>query len=145
MTFMQRLRMQLISVSAKFLCVVALLFFIVGAPATCQDKPTSLPDARSAVEANLRTSEGKAYDEQLAKEFPQKYLDTMRECKKSAGADFSSFWILLRLDKDGAVKEVLLSPSTKLGSCVRDALLKGKFTAPPKAAYWVSVYIRLSH
>ena len=33
------------------------------------DKPTSLSDARAAVESNLRTSEGKAYDERLGKEF----------------------------------------------------------------------------
>ncbi|SRR5260370_42672751 len=122
-----------------------LLSFFFALFAFAQERPTSLSDARAAVEANLRTPGGKAYDEQLGKEFPQKYLSTMRECKKAAGSDLASFWILIKLDKDGTVREVLLHPTTKLGSCARDALLKGKFAPPPGPAYWVSVYMQISH
>jgi len=110
-----------------------------------QDKPASLAEARAAVEANLRTSEGQAYDEQMGKEFQQQYLAALRECKKSSGGDLTSFWILMKLDMAGAVKEVLLTPTTKLGSCAREALLKGTFSAPPKPGYWVSTYLQLSH
>src|SRR5262249_58930431 len=109
------------------------------------DKPTSLSDAQAAIESNLRTPEGKAYDEQLGKEFMERHLATMRQCKQSAGNDLESFWILLKLDKDGAVKEVLLHPTTKLGTCARETLLKNTFSPPPKAAYWVSVYMKLTH
>ncbi len=100
------------------------------------DKPTSLSDARAAVEANLRTPEGKAYDQQLGKEFPQKYLDTI---------DLADFWMLIKLDKSGAVKEVLLSPATKMAACARETLLKGSFSPPPRPAYWVSIYMKLAH
>lgn len=117
----------------------------VLAPVWADDKPSSFSDARSAVEANLRTSEGKAYDEQLAKEFMEKHLATMKQCKQAAGSDLESFWILMKLDKDGAVKEVLLHATTKMGTCAREALLKGKFSPPPRPAYWVSVYMKLSH
>jgi hypothetical protein len=113
-----------------------------AAVATSEEKPTSLADARDAVEANLRTPEGKAYDEQLGKEFQQKHLSTLRDCKNSTG-DLSNFWILLRLEKSGAVKEVLLSPTTKLGSCTRETLLKASFAPPPKSDYWVSIYLQL--
>lgn len=109
------------------------------------DKTTNLSDARAAIEANLRTAEGKAFDEHLGTEFVQKHLGALRECKKTAGDDFRSFWILLKLDKDGSVQEVLLSPETKLGTCARAALLKDKFSAPPRPAYWVSVYMKLTH
>jgi hypothetical protein len=109
------------------------------------DKPTSLSDARAAVEANLRTAEGKAFDEQLGTEFVQKHLGPLRECKQTAGDDLRSFWILLKLDKDGSVQEVLLSPETKLGACARAALLKDKFSSSPRPAYWVSVYLKLAH
>jgi hypothetical protein len=122
-----------------------LLSFFLALFASAQEKSTSLSDARAAVETNMRTPGGKVYDEQLGKEFPQKYLNTMRECKKTAGSDLASFWILIKLDKDGTVKEVLLHPATKLGSCARDALLKGKFAPPPGPAYWVSVYMQISH
>jgi hypothetical protein len=123
--------------------VALLLSFFFPFAALAEEKPTSVSDARSAVEANLRTPEGKAYDEQLGKEFPQKYLGTMRECKKSAGEDLASFWILIKLDKDGTVREVLLHPTTKLVSCARNVLLKDKFSPPPGPAYWVSVYMQI--
>jgi hypothetical protein len=109
-----------------------------------EDKPTSLSDARAAVETNLRTPEGKAYDEQLGTEFVQKYLGPMRQCKQSAADDLRSFWILIKLDKDGTVKEVLLYPSTKIATCARESLLKDKFSSPPRPAYWVSVYMKMA-
>src|SRR5215510_11142498 len=123
--------------------VIVILCLI--ARVVADDKSTSLSDARAAVESNLRTSEGKAYDERLGKEFMDKHLATMRQCKQSAGNDLESFWILLKLDKDGAVKEVLLHPTTKMGTCARETLLKSTFSAPPRAAYWVSVYMKLTH
>jgi hypothetical protein len=109
-----------------------------------EDKPTSLSDARAAVETNLRTPEGKAYDEQLGTEFVQKHLGPMRQCKQSAADDLRSFWILIKLDKDGTVKEVLLYPTTKVGTCARESLLKDKFSSPPRPAYWVSVYMKMA-
>jgi hypothetical protein len=109
------------------------------------DKTTSLSDAQAAIEANLRTAEGKAFDKRVGTEFEQKHVAPLRQCKASAGNDLGSFWILLKLDKDGLVEEVLLYPSTKLGACARDAYLKNKFPAPPHADYWVGVYLNLSH
>jgi hypothetical protein len=66
-----------------------------------------------------------------------------RQCKQSAGDD-RSFWILLKLDKEGTVKELLFYPETRLASCARDPLLKDKLPAPPHPAYWVSIYMQLS-
>jgi hypothetical protein len=124
---------------------IALFVFLMSTQlVVAEDKPTSLSDARAAVEANLRTPEGKAYDEQLGTEFVQKHLGPLRECKQSAGDDLRSFWILIKLDKDGTVKEVLLYPTTKVGTCSREALLKDKFSSPPRPAYWVSVYMKMA-
>ena len=125
--------------------VILVLALIGAATLRADDKPTSLADARTAVEANLKTPEGKAYDEKLGKEFMEKHLSTMKQCKQSAGSDLESFWILMKLDKDGTVKEVLLHPGTKLGTCARDTLLKSGFSPPPKPAYWVSVYMKITH
>ena len=132
-------------VRTRLLVFVNLALFSLYLSAYAQEKPTNLSEARDAIEANLKTAEGKAYDAQLGKEFPEKYLSTLRECKKAADGDLSSFWILAKLDKDGVVKEVLLSKTTKFASCARDALLKGKFGAPPRAGYWVGIYLNLSH
>lgn len=126
------------------IAAAGLLLCLVLHSAFAQDKPTSLSDAQASVEANLRTSEGKAYDEKLAAEFPQKQVGTIRQCKQAAGDDLRSFWFLMKLDKDGAVKEVLLSPTTKLGTCARETLLQSGFSTPPRPSYWVSVYLQLA-
>jgi hypothetical protein len=112
--------------------------------AFAQDRPTSLRDARAAVEANTSTAAGKTYDEQFGTEFVQKHLGPLKECKQSDGGDLTSFWMLFKLDQDGSVREMLLYPETKLGLCARKSLTKDRFaTVPPRANYWVSVYMKL--
>jgi hypothetical protein len=125
--------------------ILLIAFLIAGAQsATSENKPTSFSDARAAVESNLRTPEGKSFDEQMGNEFVSKHLGPFRQCKQTAGDDLRNFWILLKLDKDGSAHEILLYPETKLGSCARDALLKDKFLPPPQPAYWVSVYFKIT-
>jgi len=124
---------------------LALAFALATAWARADDKPTSLSEARAAIDANLKTPEGKAYDESMGKEFMEKHLSALRQCKQSAGNDLDSFWILLRLEKDGSVQEVLLYPTTHLGTCARDTLLRDRFLSPPRPAYWVGVYMKISH
>ena len=59
----------------RAICAIAILLLQVGAQLLlAEDKPTSLSDARSAVEANLRTPEGKAFDEKLGTEFVATHL-----------------------------------------------------------------------
>lgn len=125
--------------------IAVLLLLVQLPPAMAGDKPTSLSDARAAIDANLRTPEGKAYDEKLGKEFMQQHLGTLRQCKQAAGNDLGSFWILMKLDRAGGVTEVLLYPSTKVGTCARETLLKAGFSAPPHPEYWVGVYMKVSH
>ena len=128
----------------RFYLVVLIVGLIASQRILANDNPTSLAAARAAVEANLKTEAGKAYDQQFGKEFMQRQLPAMKRCKESAGKDLSSFWILMKLDKGGAVKEVLLHPTTKMGTCARDALLNSAFSPPPKPAYWVSVFMKLN-
>jgi len=73
-----------------------------------------------------------------------RHLGALRQCKRTAGDDLRSFWILLKLDKDGTVKEVLLYPATKVGTCEREALLKDRFTSPPRPAYWIGVFMKMA-
>jgi hypothetical protein len=123
--------------------ILLLLSLLPAESALTQDKPTSISDARSAVELNLSTAEGKTFDEQLGTEFVQKHLGELRRCKQNMD-DRRSFWIVMKLAKDGSAKEVLLYPETKIGRCAREALLRENFLAPPRAAYWVSIYIKLA-
>jgi hypothetical protein len=115
----------------------AALLTVAGA----EDKPTSIAAAAAAVEANMKTREGKAYDEQFIKELGAKYLAVMKDCKEKAGADLRNFDMLVRVEKDGSVKEVLLYPPTKISQWLREPLLKAAFSPPPKPAYWVDIHM----
>lgn len=105
---------------------------------------TSLTEAQAAIEANLRSAEGRAYEDKLGREFVQKHLPTLKGCKQDARQQ-ESFWFLLKLDKDGAVKEILLHPVTALGECARPSVLGSRFSAPPAPEWWVGVYLKLAH
>ena len=118
---------------------------MAGQSAVSEERPSSLADARAAVDSNLNTPEGKKFDEQMGTEFVSRHLGPLRQCKQTAGDDLRSFWILLRLNKDGTPSDILLYPETKLGTCARAALLKDTFLPPPRPAYWVSVYMKLAH
>ena len=107
------------------------------------ETPTSSEDARILIEANLRTPEGKAYDAKVGAEFTEKHSDTARLCKTSADDGTENFWMLLNLATNGKVTEVLLYPTTKLGACARETLLRDSFTPPPRPAYWVGVYMKI--
>lgn len=123
---------------------VGTLLVVARVMVSAQEKPTGLRDARAAVEENMSTAAGKKYDEEFGNEFGQKHLGPLRQCKQSDGSDLTSFWMLFKLDKDGSVREVLLYPETKLGLCARESLVKDRFaTVPPRAGYWVSVYMKL--
>ena len=81
--------------------VVCVIFIAAALSSAADDKPTSLLDAQAAIEANLRTPEGKAFDDQMGHDFVEKHLAPLRQCKQSVGGDFTNFWMLLKLDKDG--------------------------------------------
>ena len=105
------------------------------------EKPTSLAVAAAAVEANMKTSEGEAYDAEIGKEFNQRYPPIWKTCKQKAVGDDRSFDLLVRVEKDRLVKEVLQHPETKMSACLRDAILKDTFAPPPKPAHWVDIHI----
>jgi hypothetical protein len=112
--------------------------------ATCYDgRPTSLSEARAAIEANTKTAAGKAYEERIGKEFVEKYTGTIRQCKQAAGKDWESYWTLMKLAADGKVQEVLLYPENKVGMCERQTLIKDRFSVPPRDSYWVGIYLKL--
>ena len=125
--------------------ILILLLIFAATQLVAADKPTSLSDARNAVEANMRSSEGKRFDEQFGADFINKHLGPFHDCKAAAGGDMKDFWMLIKLDHEGVGREVLLYPTTKLGSCASGKLLNDKFLPPPKPDYWVSVFLKFSH
>jgi len=130
----------------KAIVALAILSSLAGNPVVlAEQKPSTVSDARAAIEKNMSTPEGKAYDKQLGQDLMQHYADSMRHCKQTAGGAGESFWILMKLGQDGFVKELLLSPETKIGQCDRQVLSKARFSSPPRGDYWVGIYLKLAH
>jgi hypothetical protein len=104
-------------------------------------------DAIAAVDANLKTSAGKQYDERIGKEFSGKYMSSLKQCKQSlpAGTTADSFDMFLKLNAEGKVLEGLVHPETQFTGCVRNALLAGKFSNPPHGDYWINIHMDFKH
>jgi len=107
----------------------------------------ALAAALAAVEANLKTSAGKQYDELIGKELTEKYLSSVRQCKQAVppGTSIDPFDMFLKLHADGKVQEVLVYPETQFAGCTRTALLAGKFTNPPHDDYWINIHMQFKH
>ena len=100
--------------------------------------------ALAAVDANLKTPAGKQYDDLIGKEFPEKYLPSLRQCKQAlpAGTTIDTFDMFLGLDAGGKVQEALVYPETQFTGCARTALLAGKFSNPPHEDYWINIHVQ---
>jgi hypothetical protein len=106
-----------------------------------------LEAALAAVEANLKTPAGKQYDEQLGKEFMDRYLPGLKPCKQGlpAGTKIDSFEMFMKIKSSGQVAEVLVYPESQFAGCARTSLLGGKFSTPPHDDYWVNVHMQMKH
>jgi hypothetical protein len=126
---------------SSLLLKMSLSVLLCNLAMNADDRPTALADAAAAVEANMKTREGKAYDAQIGRDLAKKYPPVMKACKEKAEGDTRSFDMLVRVEKDGSVREVLLHPPTRISQCLRDAILKDTFSPPPKPAHWVDIHI----
>ena len=126
--------------------VVLAVLLLLGSICMAADKK-QLTAAVAAVDANLKTSAGKQYDDRLGKEFPDKYWSNVRQCKQSlpSGANLEPFDMFLKLNAEGKVQDVLVYPETPFANCTRAALLTGKFSNPPHDDYWINIHLELKH
>lgn len=127
-------------------CKSALLVACVLADLACfaADRK-ALKDAVAQVEANLKTPEGKKYeDEHVGKDF-EKYIPAVRECKKTESGAPADFDLLVRLNADGKIAEVLSYPETPMAKCSQGVLSKGQFSPPPHGEYWVNIHLAFEH
>jgi len=107
--------------------------------------PTSFDQALAAAKANVETPEGEKYDTDFGKQFGERYVDTMVRCTTGvAEADFARFDLLIRVSRDGSVEGALVQPNTKVASCLRREVVKGKFLRPPRGSYWVRIEMSLT-
>jgi hypothetical protein len=92
----------------RHLIALLLAFFILLSVGLATDRK-QLSAALDAVNANLKTAAGKQYDEAIGKEFSEKYLASIKQCKQSAPS-LNPFDMFLKLDAEGKVQEALVYP-----------------------------------
>ncbi|HEY1270370.1 MAG TPA: hypothetical protein VGF08_00210 [Terriglobales bacterium] len=105
---------------------------------------SELNDARAAVRRNLQTPEGTLYDADISEEFPEQYRRSLQQCTENTPEkELANFEVFMNVGGDGAVRRALVSPETQVALCLRQEVLKGSFSAPPKPGYWVRIELRL--
>ena len=94
-----------------------------------------------AAQENLRTEIGKQYDEKAGQYYGQHHLAVMRGCLSKVSdfenPDLMPFDMVMRVEKTGRIREILVSRDTALARCLRGGLMGKVLPEPPKANYWV--------
>jgi hypothetical protein len=103
----------------------------------------NLQTASIKAEANLLTAEGRQYDAEISREFPEKLSDALKRCVDQNRNDIQSFNLLLLMSGDGAPQTILHQPVTAVSACLLPRLKSTSFSPPPQAQYWVKVSMNL--
>lgn len=103
------------------------------------ERKSALNRISSAVEASLKTPQGKAYDMTIGKEFGQGFASVMGDCVKRAGDDLQDFTLYLQIGANGKVGAVVPIPATIVNACLAPKLYATTFSVPPEPAYWVRI------
>lgn len=94
-----------------------------------------------AAQENLRTEIGKQYDAKAGQYYGQHHLGVMRGCISKVhdleNTDLTPFDMVMRVAKDGNIREILVSRDTVMARCLRDGLIGKVLPGPPRADYWV--------
>ncbi len=118
--------------------IVGLVCLVVLTPGC--GGPTKYDRAMAAVQANMATLEGKAYDEAFGKALNSTLPQLVDSCQSNYyGAHPPSFSILLKLDAAGAPRDSTIWPDFPLSRCIRDGLIVEKYPKPPSAGYWAQI------
>jgi hypothetical protein len=104
---------------------------------------TLIAEAKAAVRANMQTPDGPRYDAEVAREFGERYVQTMQVCVDTAAGNAGNFEIFMRIAQDGAVQEVITEPAAGVAGCVRQELAKDSFPPPPRPSYWVNISLKI--
>jgi hypothetical protein len=125
--------------------IAALVFFAAAAPAPATGA-SAFEAARKIAIANAKTAQGRKYQKVFAKAFSESQAGELGRCVESQTApDLSPFEALTEIAANGSVEAVLVRPDSNVAVCLRKSIRKHVFPRPPRAHYWTSTTLRLSH
>jgi hypothetical protein len=125
-------------------CLVFAVGSIVSVACFATKPPATYDDAMRAASMNVTTPEGKAFDRKVGVWFGEKHQKTMVRCTEGvADSDLAPFDLLIEVGADGHVLEVVARPTTKVATCLRQAVESDVLPIPPKDDYWVRIAMSL--
>jgi len=114
--------------------------------AACASKPSvdRFEAAWTEGQHNERdTADGSRYMREMVVGLGPALTESQAQCKNvSNEPKYPSVRLVMKLDLSGAVREALVRPSNARWECVKDALAKKRFPAPPRDSFWTSGDIR---
>jgi len=151
----------LLSLTGSFLLATYLLAGMNTSPSLGPNKevsrPTSLPDAArkakptdfkvalKAAEDNLKSKEGKRYDETFGRSLyawlgPAAFRWTS-DIPTATGVE--PFTVLVRVGASGVAEEILAWPDTKVAQCLKAEFPVAGHPKPPGPSWWVKLDVRV--
>ena len=89
--------------------------------------------------ADAKKPAAEKWEMDTAAEMVPKLTATMNACEAGLPPADETFTVVVRLEDEGRVAESVVSPSTKLSQCFRDAISETAFPNPPWDGYWLEL------
>jgi hypothetical protein len=116
--------------------IVACCLIAVASAATPEDEFVA---AWNEGQHNERsTVDGALYVRGMVRWLGPALADSVRQCKGRAKDMTRPVRLAVQLNLDGSVRRAMVSPSDPHWECVKDALAKKTFPAPPRDGFWTS-------
>jgi len=104
------------------------------------EKLTDFADAMKAANDNLKTTEGKLYDDAVGRRAGKWLVQEISHCIAGLdSADLRPFTVVIRVGISGKAEEVLCEPMTKVASCLESGFSAAFYPKPPGGSWWVKI------
>jgi hypothetical protein len=84
------------------------------------------------------TLDGSAYVHEMVRWLGPALSDSQRQCGGRPKDMSEPVRLAVQLNLDGSVRKALINPSSSHWECVKEALAKKSFPAPPRDGFWTS-------
>jgi hypothetical protein len=121
--------------------VIIALCFVTNASAEPSDDDFSAA-WREGQHNEHETIDGAAYIHEMVRWLGPALSDSQRQCGGRPKDMTEPVRLAVQLNLDGSVRKAMISPSTTHWECVKEALAKKAFPAPPRDGFWTSGTIR---
>ena len=118
-----------------------LLLVVAAGGAACSSPPPADEFAAAWKKGEQNEHDGAAgtaYVHQMVRSLGPALTASTQACGGSPAQSTQHVQLAMQLNIDGSVRKAMVAPSSAYWDCVRDALAKKQFPAPPTDGFWTS-------